>query len=147
MRTRTYYRGPDAVVTSELFVWRTTPAKIFAIRHLRNVGIARCDADAGRPHTAHAAGGGLVLAVAPWPALGSTTTIALSALAVALSTIAAVTYWRRRPRLWELHGTYRDAGVILYASTNPRVFNQVARALRRALEDADLHAVWDGEAA
>ena len=27
MRTRTYYRGPDAVVTNELFVWRTSPPK------------------------------------------------------------------------------------------------------------------------
>ena len=41
MRTRTYYRGPDAVVTSEVFIWRTTPPKIFVIRELKRVGIVR----------------------------------------------------------------------------------------------------------
>src|SRR4051794_23289815 len=29
MSKRTYYRGPDAVVTDRHFVWRTTPAKGF----------------------------------------------------------------------------------------------------------------------
>ena len=146
MRTRTYYRGPDAVVTSELFVWRTSPPKIFAIRDLEHVGIARCDAGSGRPHTAHAVAAP-VIAVAVWPVVGTPGQIAVGALAVALPAIVAVTYWRRRPRLWELHGIYRNAEIILYASTDARVFNQVARALRRAMEDAGPRTSWDGEAA
>jgi hypothetical protein len=146
MRTRTYYRGPDAVVTSELLVWRTSPARIFAIRELRRVGIARCDAASGRPHTMHAAAGPVLAAVA-WPILDTPAMAAVGALAVALPAAAAVTYWWRRSRLWELHGTYRNAEVILYASTDARVFNQVARALRRAMEDAAPHAAWDGETA
>ena len=144
MSTRTYYRGPDAVVTSELFVWRTAPARVFAIRDLRNVGIVRCDADGGHPHTTHAAGGSVVLAVA-WPVLNTPVLVAVI-LAVVLPG-AAVAYWRLRPRLWELHATYRGTGVILYASADARVFNQVSRALRRAMEDADMEAAWDGEAA
>jgi hypothetical protein len=146
MRTRTYYRGPDAVVTSELFVWRTSPAKIFAIRELGGVGIARCDAESGRPHTSHAAAGS-ILAVAAWPLPDTPALLAVGLLAVALPGVAAATYWRLRPRLWELHGTYRNVRVILYASTDTRVFNQVARALRRAMEDADPIAAWDGRAA
>lgn len=145
MSTRTYYRGPDAVVTSEVFVWRTAPAQIFAIRELRNVGIARCGADSGRPHTMHAAGGS-VIAVAAWPTLDTPTLVAVGLLVVALPGAVAA-YRRLRPRLWELHGTYRDATVILYASTDARVFNQVARALRRAMEDADPHTGWDTRAA
>ena len=38
---RIYYRGPDVVVTSELFVVRRgSPPGRFAIRDLRDVGIA-----------------------------------------------------------------------------------------------------------
>jgi hypothetical protein len=145
MRTRTYYRGPDAVVTSELFVWRTTPARMFAIRDLRNVGIVRCDAGGGRPHTTHAAGASVALAVALWP-MPNTPVLVAVVLAVVLPGVA-VAYWRLRPRLWELHATYRGTPVILYASPDARVFNQVSRALRRAMEDADMEAAWDGEAA
>jgi hypothetical protein len=145
MSTRTYYSGPDAVVTSELFVWLTQPPRIFAIRELRNVGIARCGADFGRPHTMHAAGGS-VIAAAAWPTPDTTILIAIGLLVVGLP-IAVAAYRRLRPRLWELHGTYRHATVILYASTDTRVFNQVARALRRAMEDADPHTGWDARAA
>jgi hypothetical protein len=145
MRTRTYYRGPDAVVTSEVFVWRTAPAKIFAIRALRNVGIVRCEADGGRPHTAHAAAGSAALALAVWPVLDTPAVVAVAILAVAVPGVAAATY-RRRRRLWEMHALYRGAEVILYASTDVRIFNQVARALRRAIEDAGPHASWSGEA-
>ncbi len=145
MRTRTYYRGPDAVVTSEVFVWRTAPARIFAIRALKKVGIVRCGADGGRPHTAHAAGS-VVLVMAAWPLLDTPALMAVVVLAVAVPG-AAATYWRLRPRLWELHAHYRGAEVILYASTDARTFNQVARALRRAMEDARPHASWDGAAA
>jgi hypothetical protein len=47
-----------------------------------------------------------------------------------------------------LQARYLGAEVVLYASTDARVFNQVARALRRAMEDRDPdHTGWDGEAA
>jgi hypothetical protein len=148
MRTRTYYRGPDAVVTSELFVWRTSPAKTFVIRELKRVGIARCDAGSGRPHTVHAAAGP-VLVIAAWPILHTSAMVSVGAVVAVAAVVAAgaVTYRRLRPRLWELHGIYRNAEVILYASTDARVFNQVARALRRAMEDADPRTAWDGERA
>jgi hypothetical protein len=144
MGTRTYYRGPDAVVTSEVFVWRTAPAKVFAIRALRNVGIVRCEAAGGRPHTAHAAAGSAALALAVWPVLDTPALVAVVILAVAVPGVAAT--YRRRRRLWEIHAHYRGAEVILYASTDARTFNQVARALRRAIEDAGPHASWSGEA-
>ena len=146
MRTRTYYRGPDAVVTSEFLVWRTSPPKTFVIRDLEHVGIARCAAGSGRPHATHAVAAP-VLAVAVWPIAHSPVQIAVGVVAIALPAVAAVGYWRLRSRLWELHGTYRDAEVILYASTDSRIFNQVARALRRAMEDAGPRTGWDGEAA
>ena len=151
MRKRTYYRGPDAVVTSELFVWRTTPPKIFAIRELSNVGIVRCpirdEIDHTRPHSANAIGGSVVLAVALWPSLNTSTLIVVVFLAVAVPALPLTAFRRSRLRIWELHATYRGVEVILYASNDVRVFNQVSRALRRAMEDSDQHTDWNGEVA
>jgi hypothetical protein len=142
MRTRTYYRGPDAVVTSELFIWRTSPPKVFVIRHLQKVAIVRYDVDRGRPHYSSVA----VLAL--WPIVDTPVWVATGVLAVAVPVVAVVTYSRIRPKRWELQALYLGAEVVLYASTDARVFNQVARALRRAMEDRDPHHTgWDGEAA
>jgi hypothetical protein len=88
MSNRTYYRGPDAVVTDRFFIWHTTPTKGFDIRDLQHVGLVQ----------------------PPF-----------------------VIFARRR---WELRATYRGRQVTLYSSFDSRVFNQVARALRRAVEDA-----------
>lgn len=86
---RTYYRGPDVVVTSTAF---THESATYAVRDLRDVCI-------------HHVTTGVVL-------------------------------WRLRPRTFVLYATYRGTGVALYASTDERVFNQVSRALRRAIEDS-----------
>ncbi|MEV6631365.1 DUF6232 family protein [Actinoplanes sp. NPDC051470] len=132
---RTYYRGPDVVVTSEFFVWRTMPGKIFAIRELHDVGITNTAVDRSRPPTVQTATGSVALAVAIWPVVETPAMIALGLLAISIPGIAVHAWWRCRPRLWELHATYRGDGVILFASTNAQVFNQVARALRRAIEE------------
>ena len=134
MSTRTYYRGPDAVVTDRLFVWRTTPTKVYAVRDLRNVQLIRSRDGFGR-YAAPVAGGALVLAAALWTTLGPAAVYALGALAVATPAGVAIGI-RMRPRHWELHGTYRGTRVVLYVSSDGRVFNQVVRALRRAVEDA-----------
>ena len=42
----------------------------------------------------------------------------------------------RRPRGWELRAVYRKADVVLYACDDEQRFNQVKRALQRAIEDA-----------
>jgi Family of unknown function (DUF6232) len=136
MSTRTYYRGPDAVVTDQFLVWRTTPTKGFVIRDLRNVGLVRSQNDRLRPYTLHVAGGALVLAGATWTALGTPTAYAFGVLAAALPATFMVARMRMQPRQWELRATYRGTRVVLYTSPDARVFNQVARALRRAVEDA-----------
>jgi hypothetical protein len=144
---RTYYRGPDAVVTSELFVWRTTPAKIFAIRELYRVGFTCSDLGRAHPHTVRAAAGSPVMAVALWPIVDTPGLIAVISLAIAIPIVAIGAYWRLRPRLWTLHATYRGSEVIIYSSTNARVFNQVIRALRRAVEDLPHDDGWSAKAA
>jgi hypothetical protein len=136
MSTRTYYRGPDAVVTDQLFVWLTKPSKSYVVRDLRSVGLVRAEGSRLRFYTPHVATGTLVLAVAVWLTFGSPAAYALGALAVAVPSTFAVARMRARARRWELRATYRGGRVLLYASSDVRVFNQVVRALRRAVEDA-----------
>lgn len=136
MSTRTYYRGPGAVVTDQLFVRLTRPARSYVVRDLRSVGLVRADVDRLRPYTLHVAGGTLVLAAATWMTLDSPAAYALGAVAVAMPSAFAVARLRMRPHRWELYATYRGSRVLLYASSDVRVFNQVTRALRRTMEDA-----------
>jgi hypothetical protein len=131
---RTYYRGRDAVVTSELFVRRITSTKSYAIRDLRNVCIAS-DQHGGRSRPAAAAGiaflglAGALVALAA----GSVGTLILLGPATTLA-VAGTLLWPRRPANWELRASYRGRTISLYSSCDVTVFNQVARALRRAIE-------------
>ena len=142
---RTYYRGPDAVVTSTVFAGRGT-AKPYAIRDLRNVHITRTEPT--RPTGVHVAAGLLIIAAIAWPLWKASPLYAWALLALGgptLSVGAAV--WRRRPQTFQLRAAYRGTDVLLYTSTDERVFNQVARALRRAIEDARPPATWTDLAA
>jgi hypothetical protein len=42
---------------------------------------------------------------------------------------------RRKISLWQVQATYRGSRVTIYASSDERVFNQVTRALSRAIAD------------
>lgn len=128
---RTYYRGPDAVVTEETFCWQTRPVRTFVLVDLRDVGRVRHEASRVGRIVA-----GLLLAVVGgvWVklALPGHWYAGVGALVAAL----AVVGWRPRSR-WRLKAAYRGLDeVTLYSSTDPRVFNQVTRALLRAMEDA-----------
>ena len=133
MSTRTYYRGPDAVVTDELFVWRGTR---FVIRNLRNVGRGRGDVDRLRPYQAYSATGALIVIAAAWATLDAPAAYALAGVAITIPVVLTVAARRIQPPRWELRATYHNQSVIIYASSDERVFNQVTRALRRSMEDA-----------
>ena len=136
MSNRTYYRGPDAVVTDKLFVWRTPPSKGFAVQDLRRIGVIRCEVKQMRPYAAIVAGAALVLVAATWTKVHTPAAYAISLLAIGLPALLTIVALRARPHRWELRARYRGVDVVLYASSDARVFNQVARALRRAVEDA-----------
>jgi hypothetical protein len=129
---RTYYRGPDAAVTDELLIWQAGTTKAFVVAELRQV--ARVRQDGGRVGRVVAA---VLLAVAGagWArlALPGRWYVAIGALLAAL----ALAGWPSHTRSWALRAAYRgDAEVTVYSSADPRVFNQVSRALQRAIEDA-----------
>jgi hypothetical protein len=137
---RTYYRGPDAVVTSTVFAGRAT-ATPYAIRELRNVRIARTEQS--QPSATHVTAGFLFIAAAVWPLWKASPLYALALVALGMPALAAgVVLWRLRPQTCELRAAYRGVEVVLYSSTDERVFNQVTRALRRAIEDAHPPATW-----
>lgn len=132
MRTRIYYRGPDALVSDDQFVWhpRTTPSA-FAIPDLRNVGLVQAPARV-RPYAPVFAAVTVVAAAAGWALLAAPAVYVLVFLGLAIPGVALM--WRE-PGRWELHAQYRGVAVVLYSSSDARVFNQVSRALRRAMED------------
>jgi hypothetical protein len=131
---RIYYHRSDVLITDEVFVWSTTPPRIFPVRELHQVTLVRGDLDPSRSVSAHAAGGALVLVVASWPMLDHPAAFAAAALVLAIPTAASITCWRMRPRHWELRAIFHGHEVVLFASANETTFGQVARALRRALE-------------
>lgn len=137
---RTYYRGPDVVVTSTVFADRAT-AQPYAIRDLRNVYISRTERF--EPSAAHVAVGLLIISAAACPLWHASPPYALALVAGGMPALAAgAVLWRRRPQTFQLRATYRGAAVTLYVSADERVFNQIARALRRAIEDAHPTATW-----
>jgi hypothetical protein len=145
---RTYYRGPDVLVTSDVFASNGAPRTRYVIRDLRNVCITRTEAEDFRPSAAQVAGGLLIIAVATLPLWRVSPLLALALVAVGLpATVIGAAFWRLRPQRWELRATYRGRDVKLYTSTDERVFNQVSRALRRAIEDVHPPSVWDFAAA
>jgi hypothetical protein len=129
---RTYYRGPDAAVTDELFIWQAGATKAFVVAELRHVSLER------REHSRLGRVVGAVLlavAGAGWVQLELPAKwyVGVGALVAAL----AIAGWPPHTRSWVLTAAYRgDDEVTLYTSGDPRVFHQVSRALRRAMEDA-----------
>jgi hypothetical protein len=141
---RIHYGGPDVVVTSELFV-RCEPWKTFAISDLRNVGVTREEAD--RSNAATFAGAGAVVAAGAliYSVAGLWLTLALVGLAALPAAFVAVRSTHRPQRL-VLRAEYQGVVVELFSSTDARVFNQVKRALLRAMENRP-PASWMGAAA
>jgi hypothetical protein len=129
----TYYRGPDALVTEEQFVWRTGTSRIFLVRELHHVGLVREDGVDRRADIALVATAGMIaFTVTTWMLAGWVAGLTLGFVSLIAATLAVTT--RRRRSVWQVRATYRGVDVVVYASPDARVFNQVARALRRALE-------------
>jgi hypothetical protein len=132
---RTYYRGPDAHVTDERFVWRTETPRVFVVRDLRDVVVVRRTRSDRGPDMAMVVAAVLaVLAVMSWVLAGGIVGAGVGFLAVTVASGAAATRRYRPTHYWQLRSTYLGAEVVVFEATDERVFNQVKRALRRSLE-------------
>lgn len=133
---RTYYRGPDALVTDDHFVWRTSCTKTYAVDELRNVALVQDRMTASPPAAVLVTAAGVFAAAAgSWTAFGVAAGYSVAALAVLVTAATLATRHQRASRVWHLQATYQGIEVILYSSSDVRVFNQVSRALRRSIED------------
>jgi hypothetical protein len=141
---RTYYRGHDAVVTSELFVRRATSAKTYVIRDMRDVCIVRQPGNGGSKALSTTLIAALIVgaAVAAWAA-GAWPVLLLIGVA-SPAVVGGTLLGQRNSERWDLQATYRGQPVTLYSSADVRVFNQVTRALRRAIEADRRPPTWEG---
>lgn len=134
---RTYYRGPDARVTDQHFIRRTSSAEVvFAVRDLRNVVRVQGAPAPDRLGGLLVTGAGLVtLTAASWSLIGPAAGYGMAGVAVVIA-LVMVSARRRNDRWWHVRATYRGAEITLYSSADQQMFNQVARALMRAIEDS-----------
>ena len=139
---RTYYRGADALVTDDLFIWRTSPPQTFVVRELHDVGLSRGSSGPVRAASAYASVVALTLVGLSVLMLDAPSAYVAAPLGLLVPLAVAAAYRRARPCRWELHAVYRSVDVMLYASMDSRVFNQVSRALQRSLEDAAPPSDW-----
>ncbi|MEV6345675.1 DUF6232 family protein [Actinoplanes sp. NPDC051851] len=133
---RTYYRGPDALVTGEQFIRVERPAVSFTIRELRDVRVVLAPEEVSTYQHRVAAlvivPCVLVVAGAVW--IGRVQVWAIAGVLVMLLGYTMLRILRPRRR-WEMRATYYGLEVLIYHSRDTQVFNQVKRGLRRALED------------
>jgi len=133
---RTYYEGPDALITENHFVWRTDPVRAYVIGDLREVRLVQRGMGGSRTVLVTAAAAAVALIVAPGWLLIDTTVGRLVVLGAAGAAVTLATVTRRSMHQWELRATYQGREVVVYSSVEARTFNQVVRALRRAVEQS-----------
>ena len=131
-RTRTFYRGPRAIVTGEQFIAHGEPTRVFRLTDLANVTIVR--AVEQRHLAVRITQIGLIVLAGVLVAILDTLAGIVAAVALLVG-IAVVIQLAGRHISWELHARYRDAQVTLFSCSNVAEFNQVSRALRRSLEE------------
>jgi len=133
---RIYYRGPDAFLTDEHFSWNGPEPVNFALRDLREIGRVRSVAAGIGLGTVLAGLAALALFLAGWLVVAPATAYPLSLVVVVAAAVATMAVRKRRTvSLWQVQATYHGSRVTVYASTDERVYNQVTRALCRAIQD------------
>jgi hypothetical protein len=145
---RVYYRGPYAFVTDTVFESWSPTYRRFAIADLTEVDIALAVGQPDHTLVGCVNAGVIALAadVAGQPVLGPLWTWVIGFAIVLAAAGVAVTRHRNRPQPLELLGWYRSEYVVLFRCTDPRVFGQVSRALRRSLEHRHDYGTSRGQA-
>jgi hypothetical protein len=133
----TYYRGPTARITHEVFeVWGPHFQR-YSIADLRDVHVVRGGPDPLALASAGATGVVMAAVAASWPFLHSPEAWLVAAALVAAPAVLGGACWRINPPEWALRATYRSYQVELFRCPDARVFGQVRRALLRALEEVE----------
>jgi uncharacterized protein DUF6232 len=133
---RTYYRGPDAFVTADQFVWLQETPRIVPVRELRDIHRVEQAARTRIVDAFRIVSGGLAaFAVAGWLAAGPVAGTTLAILAVSATVVAVCSRQLSSAKTYGVVATLRGVRTTVYESRDIRVFNQVTRALRRSVEN------------
>ncbi|MFD0518784.1 DUF6232 family protein [Paractinoplanes durhamensis] len=135
MAMRVFYRGQDAVITEQQFMWLTGTLRSFDIAPMRRVWVVKRDARVTGPRAE-------VVASAVMAATGigvsamfvDVPLVRLSLAGVAVALVAIATFRRRTVPCWEIRTLYRGRETTIYTTRDETTFNQVKRGLNRALE-------------
>ncbi|MFG1605519.1 DUF6232 family protein [Actinoplanes sp. NPDC049265] len=131
-----YYRGPDAFITDDKFVWLHDTPRIVPVRALRDVQLVEQAARTRFADTFRIAGGGLaVFAVAGWFTAGPMVGATLAILAVSAMLVAVRSRQILGAKNYRVVANLSGARATIYESRDVRVFHQVTRALRRSVEN------------
>jgi Family of unknown function (DUF6232) len=133
----TYYRGPQALVTDEVFEVWCPYFQTFKVRELYDVHVVRGNADPVVVGILHVAAGAVVVTLAVWPFLHSPTAWMTALAMMVAPSVVGGACWRLSPPAYELRATYRGYQVQLFRSWDMQTFGQVRRALVRSLERVD----------
>jgi hypothetical protein len=131
----TYYVGPSARITDRTVEVRCDRQHAtYDIGALRDVRSGSSGPDPVGLHCAGMAGAFTIALAASWPYLPSPQAWVVAATFVGAPGVVSPACLRLRPPEWTLYATYRRYEVRLFTSRDAHVFDQVERALLRALE-------------
>jgi len=129
-----YYRGPNVLITHEVFQVMSPQPRTFSIRELRGV----CVVEGGRrPWIAVPAwfGSALVAATAvALPVALVSPHVFVIVLVLAAASVISVACLRDSSAPYELRALHRGQEVTLYRCRDLQTFGQVRRALQRSIE-------------
>jgi hypothetical protein len=136
-----FYRSPLVLVTHEVFEAGHTTRQYFhtsrqryQITELRDVRVARGGPDRVAIGSTGLAGSAAVVVAACSPVIHSPQAWMAAVLLIAAPGLFGGACWRLNPPEWQLVASYHGYDVQLYTSSDTRTFNQVKRAVMRALE-------------
>jgi hypothetical protein len=134
------YRGPRGLVTHDVIATTETAWRPVPFATLSGVHIVRTDPD-DRALAPRALGvSALVIALATIPIVGVSSLVVALLLAVAV--ICDVLAGRGHRATWDLVAYRAGSRTVLFTSTDQREFDQLCRAVQRALERrGDDHAM------
>jgi len=144
---RTYYRGPEVLITDQVFAVLTPYPAVFRIDELYNIRVFRSELHPARVFTAHAAGGAYVVVAASWPLIHSPLACLAAFVLVATPSVISGACSRLTPRTYELRAVYRSLDVQLFATADVTTFGQARRGLVRAMEGRQNRLEQLGESA
>jgi len=128
----TYYRGPDVVITDDVFVVWTPQPQTFRIAELESVHVVRGSRHPAQLVLGLAAVLAVVGVIATWPLIHSPGAYLVAFAVVTTPPALAGACGRLTPREYELRATYRNVELLLFSSANTTTFGQVRRGLSRA---------------